>query len=252
MTDAWTSASPSLRQIAGVHANADSTPGLPNTNSSNMRVTAVCISRNAEAWNFQDIPFYNYTEGWKPFQHEQTTQRVAYLAERRNAAVARALSRFPQSEHILMIDSYYVHQEKQIEGLIERYAKMIRSDYANGCILGASTWVRDKTRVRSVLRFYDGWTTPEASKLKLEDVEASAEITKVAAVGACYLYPRWVWQKVGYDVFEDLHGCEHNWLCERSGLPVFLSFAEKLWRDPIVYPWRKRIRMTLHLRRFLG
>ena len=242
---------PPLDWPVGIQTVDDSASGSRGTHLSGMRISAVCISRNTEGWSIQDFPLYNYTEGWKPFQHEHTRDRVVYLAERRNAAVSRALSLFPQTEHILMIDSYYLHQKSQITGLIENYVKMIQSDYASGCILGASTWILDKTKVRSRIRFYDGWTTPEASKLRLDDVEARGGTARVMAVGACYLYPRWVWQKVGYGVFEDLHGCEHNWLCEHSGLPVFLSLSERLWRDPIVYPWSKRIRMSLHLRRLL-
>src|SRR5439155_1247755 len=130
-----------------------------DTKISSMRIGAVCISRNQETWEIKGLPFYNYTKGWKPFQHEQTAERVAYLAERRNTAVAKALDLFPETQHILMIDSYYLP--------------------------------------------------------------------------------------------EDLHGCEHNWLCERSGLPVYLSLSRRLSRGPVQYPWLKRIRVSLHLRRLL-
>jgi hypothetical protein len=219
---------------------------------SHLSITAICISRTPETFDLQSLPFYNYTAGWKPFQHERIKERVAYLAERRNAAVALALSEFPRTDHILMIDSYYLHQDRQINGLIDEYSKMTLSEYPEGCILGASTWILDKTRVRSRLRFYDWWTTPEASSLKLSEVERIGGTISAKAVGGCYLYPRWVWERIRYDVPDDLHGCEHNWLCEHSGLPVFLSLTERLWRDPIVYSLSKRVRMSLHLRRLLG
>src|SRR6266849_11169683 len=157
MRASWAASVPHLEQPVGVQATADSASGSRGTNLSGIRISAVCISRNTEGWSIQGFPLYNYTEGWKPFQHEQTRDRVVYLAERRNAAVARALSLFPQTEHILMIDSYYLHQKPQITGLIENYVKMIQSDHPSGCILGASTWILDKTKVRSRIRFYDGW-----------------------------------------------------------------------------------------------
>lgn len=215
-------------------------------------MTAVCISRNPETWDISDVPFHNYTDGWKPFKHEKTIQRVQYLAGRRNAAVSQVLALFPHTEHILMIDSYYIHQRQEIDGLIHEYERITADNYRDGCILGASTWILDRTRIKSRLRFYDGWTTPEASKLKLHEVEKTGGVIKANAVGGCYLYPRWVWDKTHYDVPEDLHGCEHNWLCEHSGLPVFLSLNERFWREPLVYPWVKRIRVSLHLRRLIG
>jgi hypothetical protein len=217
-----------------------------------MRISAVCISRNPETWDISDIPFHNYTEGWKPFRREKSIERVQYLAERRNKAVAEALVLYPDTEHVLMIDSYYIHQNPQINGLVQEYARMTLSDYPRGCILGASTWILDKTRIRSRLRFYDGWATPEGMKLKLHEVERDGGVIRVNGVGGCYLYPRWVWEKIRYGAPEDLHGCEHNWLCEHSGLPVFLSLSQRLWREPVEYDSLKRVRMSLHLGRLLG
>ncbi len=220
-----------------------------NAETSRARTCAVCISQHKEDWKIPNLSFLNYTGGWKPFRHERTRERVAYLAERRNLAVSQALSAFPHTDHILMIDSYYLHQGDQIRGLIREYANMIQTDYPKGCILGASTWILDKTRVRSRLRFYDSWTTPEGSNLKLHEAEKTGGIIKVRAVGGCYLYPRSVWEKTRYDVPEDLHGCEHNWLCEHSGLPVYLSLNQMLWHEPVAYSMLKRLRVSLHLRR---
>jgi hypothetical protein len=232
--------------MASLHSSNEKTTA-PGT-----KVSAVCISRNSETWNVSEIPFYNYTEGWEPFQHEQTTDRVRYLAGRRNAAVSGALVRFPETRHVLMIDSYYLHQEEQIRGLIRDYADMTISNHPGGCILGASTWFYDLRRVRPTYRFYDGWTTPEGNPLKLAKVERSGGVIRVKSIGSCYVFPRWVWEKYGYGVLEDLHGCEHNWLCEHSGLPVYMSLDRRLSRGPIRYPWVKRIRVSLHLGRFIG
>jgi hypothetical protein len=222
------------------------------TNVTNTQISAVCISRNPETWDISGVSFHNYTEGWKPFRHEKTIERVHYLAERRNAAVARALILYPSTEHLMMIDSYYIHQSNQINGLVREYERLNLGHEQGGCILGASTWILDKTRIKSRLRFYDGWTTPEGSKLKLREVEKNGGVIRVSAVGGCYLFPRWVWEKTRYGVPEDLHGCEHNWLCEHSQLPVFLSLNQRLWREPAEYPWLKRARVSLHLGRLLS
>ena len=232
--------------------SGDSLHGLDSSDAaaSQLRVTAVCVSRNPETWLIPALPFYNHTEGWKPFKHEKTKERIEYLADRRNIAVGRALQSFPDTEHILMIDSYYLHQVDQIIRLLQEYVRIMPT-YPDGCILGASSWIHDLTRIRALYRFYDGWTTPEAIRLKLKNVERSGGMMKVSSVGGCYLYPKWVWEKTKYATPEDLHGCEHNWLCEHSELPVFLSLNETLWREPLVYPWLKRVRMSLHIGRFL-
>jgi hypothetical protein len=236
----------------GVQADAEPASRLMINTDSRMTITAVCISRYKEVWSLQNVPFYNYTEGWKPFQHEQTRERVAYLAGRRNTAVERALSMFPQTKHILMIDSYYLAQARQITDLIREYLETTHSQYPSGCILGASAWILDKTRIRSRVRFYDGWTTPEGLRLRPREAEVVGGFIRANAVGGCYVYPKWVWEKIRYNVPDDLHGCEHNWLCEHSGLPVFLSLNQMLWRDALVYGWPKRMRVSLHLGRLIG
>ena len=197
-----------------------------------------------------EIPFFCYTKGWKPFGHERSRERISYLADRRNKAVLEALLLFPETEHILMVDSYYIKQSDEIFKLVKEYDKL--SSELRDCILGASTWRPTKTGMRSTNSFYDTWTTPEGVGLRWEDARERGGLLRVRSVGGCYLYPRFVWEKYGYGVPEDLHGCEHNWLCERSGLPVFLSFNERLWREPLVYPPLKRIRFSLHLGRFLS
>jgi hypothetical protein len=217
-----------------------------------LNVTAVCISRNQEHWTIPEIDFYCYTDGWRPFGHEVSNERVNYLATRRNKAVSGALTSFPETEHILMIDSYYLHQTSEVIKLVSHYEQIASTSGFRDCIVGASTWIFDATRVRPRTRFFDGWTTPEAMSIDLDYAKAKGGLLPVRAVGACYIYPRAVWERVGYDVPIDLHGCEHNWLCEHSGLPVRLSLDEMLWRDPIVYSWPKRIRMSLHLGRFVS
>lgn len=148
-----------------------------------------------------------------------------------------------------MVDSYYLNQQEKIRKLILEYQQLGKSQTGD-CIIGASTWIYDKTRITPRKRFFDVWTTPEGSQIRPEDAQAKGERIKVNSVGGCYLYPRYVWEKIGYAVPNDLHGCEHNWLCENSGLPVWLSLNVMLWREPIIYFWPKRVRMSAHLGRF--
>jgi hypothetical protein len=213
-------------------------------------VTAVCISRRPETWGIPEIPFLCFTENWKPFGHEKSKARVSYLAERRNKAVAEALSIFHSTKHILMIDSYYVRQIQQVKKLVDEYFQLSSKPEYKNCIVGASTWILDKTKIPSKERFYDNWTTPEGLKLSWKETKEQGGLTGVRAVGGCYMYPRFVWEQTSYGVPDDLHGCEHNWLCERSTLPVLLSLNVTLWREPITYSWQKRFRSSLHLGRF--
>lgn len=215
-------------------------------------MVAVCISRVEENWSVLSLPFHCYTSGWKPYpRFEISKERVEYLAGRRNRAVSEALSLFPESNDILMVDSYYLHQTEQIEALVAEYVKLSSSTEPGGCILGASTWVHDKTKIRPSKHFFDGWTTPEGHRFTPELAKSQGGLVRVQAVGGCYIFPRGVWEKVAYGVPQDLHGCEHNWLCEGSGLHVYLSLNEMLWHDPVVYSWPKRVRCSLHLGRFI-
>ncbi len=216
----------------------------------NHRITAVCISRAAESWGIPSIPFFNFTEGWAPFGRVTTISRVEYLANRRNKAVESALSAYPETKHILMVDSYYLQQGSEILKLVNEYEKLAAHQKPPGLVLGASTWIRDKTRIIPRSHFFDGWATPEGKEITLSQARSHGGLLPVKAVGACYIYPRPVWEVSGYGVFPDLHGGEHNWLCERSGVPVLLSLNEMLWHEPITYSWSKRIRMSVNLGRF--
>src|SRR5260370_36600396 len=129
-------------------------------------ISVVCISRNRESFAIRDLPYHNYTQGWKPFGHEKTRKRVSYLAERRNTAVTEALSLLPETRHILMIDSYYLQQGEQVGKLIAEYVELNAKTHSGGCILGASSWIYDKTRIWPRTRFYEGWTTAEGNGMR--------------------------------------------------------------------------------------
>ena len=158
-----------------------------------------------------------------------------------------ALVSYPDAMHILMIDSYYLAQTEEIKKLLQEYENESPSEEH---IVGASTWFLDKTRLRPRIRFWDTWITPEAENFRLPIGGEHHDWVKVRAVGACYLYPRRVWEEHHYDVPKE--GGEHVSLCMASGLPVWLSLNVKLWRDPVVYSWRKRLRQTVHIGRLRG
>jgi len=205
-----------------------------------------------ETWEIGSIPFYCYTDNWKPFGREKTRERVQYLASRRNGAVEAAVNSFPKTEHILMIDSYYIRFLEETKQLISNYLSLGKE---TKCIIGASTWSLNKTRIRPFVHFWDTWTTPEASvrfygKSKFERARQMIGQREVKAVGACYIYPRMVWENGGYGVPSNWtpdYGCEHNYLCEnakRDGVTAYLNYDVKLWREPTVYPPTKRIRCS--------
>ena len=221
------------------------------------RILAVSIAEmdQKDKWSLQNIPLFTHTEGYDPkySEHNQARDRIEYLTRRRNEANREALARYPDTQHILAIDSYYVQKANEISRLIEAYKALSSSQE---CIIGASTWYYDKSRVRPVYRFYDYWSTPEMEKRtwsRLRDLPTG--LIRVTSVGACYIYPKWVWQEYGYSIPEPFPdgGIFHNWLCKKSGLPVFLDCDARLWRTHADSPGIlevglfDRIRRTLRL-----
>jgi hypothetical protein len=213
-------------------------------------ITAVCISRQQEAWHLSDIPFFCYTKKSKgPFPRERIRQRIEYYAELRNEATSEALKRYPGTEHVLSVESYYLNQPRAIRRLI--------TSYGGESIVGAATWIWEKLRILRKANFYDTWATPEADGLRFHFVRPRGKM-KVSSVGSCIVFPRSVWERVGYGVPDPFPeaGCEYNYLCARSGLPVWLNLDANLWRNPktvegiLEYSWPKRIRCSLNLGRF--
>ena len=180
-----------------------------------------------------EIPFVNYTEGWRPFPRDRSRTRIEYLAQRRNSAVRMALERYPETSHILMIDSYYLNQPRSIIALMSRYDDP-------GVIQGGATWIPRKRRLWPENAFYDAWTTPEFRELMWSKKIRSLPPIKVKAVGAVYICPVNAWKKRGYGI--PVYGCEHNYLCEGSS--CFMDFSAEFWRDPFAYPMYWRLRST--------
>ncbi len=198
-------------------------------------IVAVCISGKQEAWGIPEIPFYCHAEGFKEFPHYppvKTRERIQYLAMRRNMAHKQALERNPHAEHFLSIDSYYLTGIKEIWHLLKEYA-----EYNGECILGATNWFADYSRVPLKLRYWDTWATPEM-KDKNYDYNPRHEglpqgWEKVRGCGGFTVYPRWVWERQGYGVPEPFPeaGNEVNYLCLCPGIPSYVTLNVKALRE---------------------
>ncbi len=197
-----------------------------------MKLTAVCISTKAENWTY-GTPFYCHVADDKPHPRTRSRERVLHLAKRRNEAVTEALRRFPETTHILMIDSYYLGQ-LNLDRLLADYKD-------EDSILGASTWTHSRSTLNPKTVFWDSWTTPEATYC----LPTQQGIVKVQSVGACCIFPVNAWKESGgYDAPD--FGTEHMWLCQRSGRPVYLDFDVKLFHPPHQnYGIVRRVRNTL-------
>ena len=213
-----------------------------------MNLAGVCIAEKPQHWNLP-IPLHTYTDGWRPTEREVLRGRIDYLSERRNKAVEKTLGLLPETTHILMIDSYYVSQDQVTSQLIQDYEKT-----AGNLILGAAIWARLRFRLNHVftrghMQFYDQWAVPDARWMPYgwrpeSDWLASRfhsplqGLYRVCSVGGAYIFPRTVWDNgLRYRCPDDLHGCEHNWFCEQSGLPVYLDLNaeyERIKRYSIV------------------
>lgn len=214
-------------------------------------IVGVSISTRRERDNL-DIPLHVSVVNEVPLQRG-TVAKVERAIERRNNAMGEALDKFPDATDMLMIDSWYLRQGQQINRLIQDYKSLSQKE---PCIVGASSWcaqpnsvslnaysVRNMARLFTKPIFYDTWVTPEV--LALELPYFTTGIMRVNAVGACFIFPRWVWEK---------HPFSHNGLesentcfCRESGLSCFLSFNARVWHPS--YSLIKRLRVKLALGR---
>jgi len=224
------------------------------------KIAAVCISGVEENWNVAEVPFYCHNEGYKDFPHYppvKTRQRVQYLAARRNTANKRLLELHPDTEHILSIDSYYLIQVDEIRKLLNEYAS-----YVADCVLGASNWFMDYSRLPRKMRYWDTWATPEMKGKpydyypRHEGMPAGWE--QVMGCGGFSLYPRWLWEKRGYGIPEPFpkSGNEVNYLCQYSGIQSYVTLNVKAHRETpeelINRSLVNRLRTTIGLRSRLG
>jgi hypothetical protein len=196
------------------------------------------------------LPFYCYIAEKRnlPRTEQQTGQaRIDFLARLRNEATEAALRSFPDTTHIVNLESYYLGQVGSIKKLVKRY-KSIRGS----CILGGTIWWRDYRLSPSRARFYDTWCFPELAKMTYRIVPPRG-LRRVSSVGSCLIFPREVWEKhrfVNPQPFPEA-GIYYNWLCLKSGLPVYADLGTRFFRDatnsdaPKPPRWKRRIRNTV-------
>jgi hypothetical protein len=219
-------------------------------------ITAVCISGKEEPWNTPDILFYCHTQGYRKFPHyppAKTRERIRYLSSRRNAANRVAVELYPETQHFLSIDSYYVHYVTEIRRLVNEY-----SAFKPDCILGATNWFWDHSRLPLRLRYWDTWATPEMKNTPYEYYPTRDGLPegweRIAGCGGFTLYPRWVWEKQGYGIPEPFPqaGNEVNYLCQCPGIASYVTFNVKPLRETPRRSLVNRVRTTLGLRTRLG
>lgn len=213
-----------------------------------MRISAICVTKQPKDWNLPDIPIHFHAGGHRSFPRVRTRERIEYLAEIRNAGAKDLLERFPRTEYILNVDSYYVEQFQAIMALVSEYETWIARFGNPPIILGASNWFKDQTIWPAAWRFWDSWTTPEGLRYR----PSATGWVRVKAVGGVFIYPRWVFEKIGYGVPEPFPsaGCENNYMQTKAGLSVYLSLNVKTIHPTVeVYSLPRRVRKTLALGR---
>lgn len=210
-----------------------------------MQLTAVCISTKEEHWEL-DIPFFCLSEPGPSWGRVKDPKRIDYLADKQNRALEKALTHFPETTHILWIDSYYLGQTDAIHKLVNDFEPLSRAQ--GNLILGGAILCHNRTKVRYRISYYDTWSTPELDgkyfQVDLSDLHEGFE--KVSSVGGVYICPRAVWELHRYQRPEPFpeSGCQHNYLCRESGLPIFLDWNALFWRN-VSYSTLKRLRCSI-------
>jgi hypothetical protein len=213
-----------------------------------MNFTVVTTSWKDETCRV-DLPFYCHVAEKRnlPRKEQKTTSvRVDFLAKLRNEATQAALERFPDTTHVVNLESYYLNQIDSIKKLVRKYTTL-----GGHCILGGTIWWRDYKLSPSVVRFYDTWCFPELADMTYTVIPPRG-LTRVSSVGSCLIFPREVWETfkfVNPQPFPEA-GIYYNWLCLKSGLPIFADFGIRFFRDrsnsEIPIPsWKRRIRETV-------
>jgi hypothetical protein len=188
-------------------------------------ITAVCISKDKQSFNLR-IPFVSYTENYRPITtHDTSPSRISYMTGRYNAAVKHALQDYPETEHILMIDHYYLTFAPEVQLLLEDYKQLGR------CILGASIWYWARRRIRPWIAYYDTLSVPEFEGKKWWRLRNLPNgIVPVTGVGACWVFPRKVWQRTDGFTIPSPPQAGSSRCLDTSGYPVLLDCNIRLWR----------------------
>src|SRR2546425_5699329 len=195
--------------------------------------------------------FFNFFDEGKPYSRalqKKTPARINHIAELKNRANRAAFEKYPNSTHVVNLESYYLAQKDSIVRLIESYDRI--DD--NNVILGAPVWFYERHGLIRKVRFYDTWACPEMDPSPSYLLVApDGGYAQVSSVGSCVIYPRWIWEKYGFHnpaPFPEA-GIYYNYLFEKSGLPVLIDFHVKFWRtaensEIRDFPWPKRVLLT--------
>ena len=213
-----------------------------------MNLLAVTISRKPEKCSLP-IPFYCLIESSNFDRYKQQREETYYVTDKRDRAVAQALSIYPETTHILSLDTYYLNQTPALEHLLRTYKELDNENI----ILGAPIWFYRKNRlIDNRPKYYDAWGTPEMANLRPWQVEDWPNITQMSAIGNCIIFPAWTWKRHRFETPEPfpLMGSCYTRLCRLSGLPVLMDMEARLFRDQTncteaVYPLLKRMRVSL-------
>lgn len=214
-----------------------------------MNLVAVCISKLQERWLIPEIPFYCYTSGYKPILHHDNNDlsRLEYLTDRYNQAVRKALMEYPQSDQIIIVDSYYLRFVPELRALLERYRSLEHS------ILGGSIWYWDRSHLRAWIRYYDTLSVKEMRNRKWGSERAlPSGVLRVSGVGGGFVFPRVIWDRSGGFFVPDSEPQAGGSRClNTDGYTVLLDCDVKLWRthadNPGIadHPLIKRARISL-------
>jgi hypothetical protein len=150
-----------------------------------------------------------------------------------NDAVASLINKYPRATHIFYSDTYYLGQTKALRTLLEEYRRR-----GEECIIGAAVWCVDRSTLRPRVKYYDRWSSPELEHYRIPPDLMPKGVQRVSSVGACYIYPVHVWKEHRYGIPEPFPkaGIFHNWLCRKSGLPVYIDFDAILKRTYLDNP----------------
>lgn len=188
-------------------------------------ITAVCISKEKQSLPL-DLPFISYTENYQPITSRgNEMNRITYLTDRYNKAIRRALDSHPETEHVLVVDHYYLPFPRQVQQLIHDYKELDKA------ILGASIWYWARKRIRPWIAYYDTLSVPEFHGKRWWNLRNLPNgIIPVTAVGACWIFPRRVWERTDGFTIPSPPQAGSSRCLDTTGYRVLLDCKSRLWR----------------------
>lgn len=194
-----------------------------------MNLAAYTISREPVNWML-DMPHVNSVEHVDRWQDVGPAEYVRQLAGKRNDTVKKLLEEYPETEHVLCCDEYYVGQKDNLVKLVEDYEEL-----GKDVVLGGGVWGRWRQRIRDFGNCPDQWCDRWSVKLPCyyEMVKKyGRNIVSVASISGVHVFPVSAWTNGGYGAFDDSNlGTEITWFCQHAGMPVLLDLDACFTRD---------------------